>query len=192
MLLLTACGAYKAKLKTAVTETPIAARAAPGVCEAFPFDHTFTYAEVTNGQGKELGEGLKVCDFKWRIGVTVDALTGDEGHCADPVGAVVLSAFVLEYTNDDGSPQQTNVDCGPFARATDTIVDLEKVANACLESLASNQLDAVKKAFSTKTKKLRIYASAACGVDACFSGSFTLKTIVDDGTIVLGVCPANQ
>lgn len=186
-----ACGAFKAGLHTAVTETPVSASAAAmGACDALPFDRTYTYSELTDGQGKELGEGLKMCEFKWEFDTSIDAVGAGPG-CDKPTGSVVIERVVLEYSSDEGVSQHFEVDCN-LRLAFDSdqaLTDSMNVANKCLTSLVSDKNDEVKKALSAKAKKIRIYTDASCAADACFTADWTIRSVVTGGLVAIGECP---
>jgi hypothetical protein len=189
LLLLTSCGDYRARLKTAVTQTPLAARAnVQGACDPFPFNRSFTFEELANGQGRELGERLKLCELTWSIDARLNSL-GAESGCETPAGAVVLSSFTLEYNNDDGALQQKVVSCPLTRLSFESQEALQEVVNACFRSLVSESGEDMKKALSTKAKKLRIYASTSCAPDSCFSADWTITTVITDGLVSLGDCP---
>jgi hypothetical protein len=188
LLVLSACGSFAARLSTATTDTDVAARAnTAGACEAFPFDRTYTYQELTSGQGKELGENVKVCEFQWEIDPVLNTLGGEAG-CDAPTGSVVFTSLTLEYKTDDGTLQQSSVGC-PITKLTfDSQQTLQDVVSGCFKSLTAQLGDQVIKALSTKAKKVRIFASSAC-TDGCFSADWTVTTVVQGGLIVIGDCP---
>lgn len=193
-MIFTGCGAFKARLHTATTETTLSAYGAPGsTCEAFPFDRTFTFDELTGDAAKELGEGRKLCDFKWHVVLSLpaEAPVIADPSCAGPAGSVVLERVKLEYANEDGVTQRIEKECNTRLLFDSTQAQDDAVNNAslCLTSALNEHLDDVKKAFSVKSKKLRIAIDASCAPDACFSAEWTLKTVVTDGGGVIGDCP---
>jgi hypothetical protein len=189
LVTLAACGSFKGKVTTSVTELAVESRATPGgFCNVFPLDHTFTLDEMSGGQTARLGENLKVCEVKWRIEAEALNLDPSPG-CEVPSGTVSFNTLVLEYPDDAGANQQVVVDCPLMAWSFSSKEALQGIVNGCFNSLTGSQASAVVKAFSTKTKRMRIFSNTSCAADGCFSADWVVRAYLDEATVILGDCP---